>query len=314
MLRARPTRTALSAECRRPLRSRGDYLLWFIPAMALQFGLVAMGAALRGTGNFKPGMVVQRATVVINIVLAPVLIFGWGTGVALGVGGAAIATLIADGHRHRLDDVVFPAGECVPEVLGGSGEAALPALGKPAENRPASGRRVRPDDRLSDHRLRREPPLRRQRAGGLRDRHARRPGVLHAGRGARLRGGACGRTEFRRAAAPIVCVQTFYVAAGMAVGVMACVRWRRSCSSRPRSMVRSSRPIAAVIAVGEEYLRIVSWSFVVPRAIIFVASSMFQAMGNTLPSLISSFARIVAVSIPVLLLAQTPDFSCGGCG
>src|SRR6478735_3855236 len=36
-----------------------DYLLWFIPAMALQFGIVAMSAALRGTGNFKPGMVVQ---------------------------------------------------------------------------------------------------------------------------------------------------------------------------------------------------------------------------------------------------------------
>src|SRR5688572_26677485 len=30
-----------------------DYLLWFIPAMSLQFGMVAMGSALRGTGNFK---------------------------------------------------------------------------------------------------------------------------------------------------------------------------------------------------------------------------------------------------------------------
>src|SRR5687767_9508360 len=30
------------------------FLLWFIPAMALQFAMVAMGAALRGTGNFKP--------------------------------------------------------------------------------------------------------------------------------------------------------------------------------------------------------------------------------------------------------------------
>ena len=87
-----------------------DYLLWFIPAMALQFGLVAMGAALRGTGNFKPGMVVQTATVIINIVLAPLLIFGWGTGAPLGVAGAAIATLIADRHRHRLDGVVLPAG------------------------------------------------------------------------------------------------------------------------------------------------------------------------------------------------------------
>src|SRR6185503_7543530 len=51
----------------------------------LFFPLGAMGAALRGTGNFKPGMIVQSATIVINIILAPVLVFGWGTGVALGV-------------------------------------------------------------------------------------------------------------------------------------------------------------------------------------------------------------------------------------
>ena len=38
-----------------------EYLLWFIPAMALQFGLIAMASALRGTGNFRPGMVVQTA-------------------------------------------------------------------------------------------------------------------------------------------------------------------------------------------------------------------------------------------------------------
>jgi Na+-driven multidrug efflux pump len=60
-------------------RLAADYLLWFIPAMTLQFGIVAMSAALRGTGNFKPGMVVQVGTVVLNMVLAPFLIFGWGT-------------------------------------------------------------------------------------------------------------------------------------------------------------------------------------------------------------------------------------------
>src|SRR5688572_10759013 len=62
-----------------------EYLLWFIPAMALQFGLIAMGSALRGTGNFRPGMIVQTATVILNIVLAPVLIFGWGPIPSLGV-------------------------------------------------------------------------------------------------------------------------------------------------------------------------------------------------------------------------------------
>ncbi len=72
-----------------------QYLLWFIPAMALQFAMVAMGAALRGTGNFKPGMYVQTGTVIINIVLAPFLIFGWGPFPEMGVSGAAVATLVA---------------------------------------------------------------------------------------------------------------------------------------------------------------------------------------------------------------------------
>ena len=71
------------------------YLTWMVPAMALQFALVAMSSALRGTGVFKPGMVVQTATVIVNIVLAPILIFGWGTGWPMGVAGAALASLVA---------------------------------------------------------------------------------------------------------------------------------------------------------------------------------------------------------------------------
>ena len=39
-------------------RLTGQYLLWFIPAMALQFPMDAMSAALRGTGNFKIGVAV----------------------------------------------------------------------------------------------------------------------------------------------------------------------------------------------------------------------------------------------------------------
>ena len=61
----------------------------------MSFMLVTMASALRATGNFKPTMLVGTATVLLNMVLAPFLIFGWGTGRPLGVAGAALSTLIA---------------------------------------------------------------------------------------------------------------------------------------------------------------------------------------------------------------------------
>ncbi len=71
------------------------YLLWFMPALALQFVVLVMASALRGTGIVRPTVIVQVITVVINILLAPVLIAGWGTGLALGVAGAGLASSIA---------------------------------------------------------------------------------------------------------------------------------------------------------------------------------------------------------------------------
>src|ERR1700689_1820663 len=71
------------------------YLYWFLPGLALQFAMVAMGSALRGTGIVQPTMVVQGLTVILNIVLAPVLIAGWGSGHPLGVAGAGLASTIA---------------------------------------------------------------------------------------------------------------------------------------------------------------------------------------------------------------------------
>ena len=72
-----------------------EYLDWFIPGLALQFGLVVMGSALRGTGIVQPTMVVQAVTVLLNAALAPIFIAGWGTGVPMGVAGAGLASTIA---------------------------------------------------------------------------------------------------------------------------------------------------------------------------------------------------------------------------
>ena len=72
-----------------------QYFRWFVPALSLQFGLVAQGGALQGTGVVKPTMTVQLISVATNILLTPILVAGWFTGVPLGVEGAGIATLLS---------------------------------------------------------------------------------------------------------------------------------------------------------------------------------------------------------------------------
>src|SRR5207244_3287579 len=48
-----------------------SYLLWFIPALMMQFPMTALGSAMRATGIMKPIVAVQAFTVVINMGLAP---------------------------------------------------------------------------------------------------------------------------------------------------------------------------------------------------------------------------------------------------
>jgi Na+-driven multidrug efflux pump len=72
-------------------------------------------------------------------------------------------------------------------------------------------------------------------------------------------------------------------------------------------MIRVFTSDPQVVAVGAEYLRIVSWNFVA-SGVIFVCSSTFQAMGNTVPALVSSFVRIALVVPAAFLLARVAGF------
>ena len=100
-------------------------------------------------------------------------------------------------------------------------------------------------------------------------------------------------------------LDTYKHAAMIATGFM--VIFTIVCHIVPVAMVRVFSKDPAVIEVGEEYLRIISLNYVA-SGLIFVNSSMFQAMGNTIPSLMTSSVRIILVAIPALLLARLAGF------
>jgi putative MATE family efflux protein len=301
-LRLRYTRT-LSADALTASLA-ADYLLWFIPAMSLQFAMVAMGAALRGTGNFKPGMIVQTATVILNMVLAPVLIFGWFTGYPMGVAGAAISTLVAvivgvlwlsryftsaneflhfrrADWRPRFDiwasmlKIGLPAGAefaltavylfIVYTVCRPFGASAQAAFG--------IGLRLVQSMFL--------------------------PVVALAFAAGPVAGQNVGARQAGRVRT------TFLSAVVMAAGVMAISAVFGYVEAERLMKVFAHDP--EVITIGVEYLRIVAWSFIA-SGVVFVSSSMFQALGNAVPPMLTSVSRITIVAIPVVILSQRPGF------
>src|SRR6266516_4774807 len=244
-----------------------QYLAWFVPAMALQFGLVAMGAALRAIGNFKTGMVVGTATVIINMILAPFLIFGWGPGHPLGVAGAASSSLVAI--------VVGLVWLTAYFWKVGSFLRFDPSAWRP-----------RPD------------VWKRMLSIGL-------PSGVEFGITTVYLALVYSITRHFGARLAQRVKDTFKDAAWIAVSLM--VVFAVACHLLPAPFVRVFSKDPDVIAVGTEYLRIISFNYVA-SGLVFVASSTFQAMGNTVPSLIASVVRIALVAIPGLIVSRLPGF------
>jgi putative MATE family efflux protein len=284
-------------------RQAARYLLWFIPAMALQFPLVSMSAALRGVGNFKLGVAVGILTIVINMVLAPILIFGWLGAPAMGIGGAAVASLVAIAvgdswlALHFRGDALlsYAREEWRPRVaiwkrmlgigLPSGFDFAMMAVylfivyavtrpfGAAAQAGFGIGMRI-------------------MQAGFM-------PVVALGMSVAPIVGQNFGARQADRVR------RTFRDGALLGAGMM--LLFFILCHVAPSGLVRIFTKDPAVIAVGDEYLRIISWNFVA-AGVNFVMGSMFQGMGNTLPSIATSLVRILIVTVPVLILARSPGF------
>jgi putative MATE family efflux protein len=281
-----------------------SYLRWFLPALALQFALVSMGSALRGTGIAKPMMVVQMLSVLLNAVLAPVLIAGWLTGRPMGVAGAGLASTIAVAAS-----VLAALGYFIRYEKYVGWDRALMGW------RPDAWRRI----------LRIGVPAGAEFAFMFVSLAVIYVIIARFGPAAQAGFGVGSRVmqaiflpamAIAFAAAPIagqnVAAQrperaraTFHQAVLMGSALMATLTVL--CHVRPELLVSPFSSDPAVTAVATEYLTIISWTFVA-GGFNFTCSGMFQAIGNTVPSLIASATRVVIFVVPALLLTRRADF------
>ncbi|MCA1529303.1 MATE family efflux transporter [Bradyrhizobium yuanmingense] len=280
------------------------YLLWFVPALALEFVMQVIASALSATGIVRPAMLVRILAVIINIALAPVLISGWGTGYPLGVAGAGLASTIAVGagvlmllayfrkveryvafnpvqwrpqprHFKRILNVGLPAGgefammfifmAVVYYVLRDFGAAAQAGFG--------IGQRV-----LA---LIQMPAL---------------AVALAAGPIAGQNFGAGNAARVRE-----TFVKSALIATVVAVGFMILAQLKPELLLAGFSNDRETMEVAFL------FLRIISLNMVA-QGLIFTCSSMFQGLGNTKPVLLSSMTRVLTYSLPVLWLSTRPGF------
>ena len=278
------------------------YLYWYLPGLSLQFAMVAMASAMRGTGIVKPAMAVQMITVLLNILLAPVFIAGWGTGRPIGVAGAGLASTVAISvgvvvlylYFHRLEHYVRselplwrPQAQAWRRILAigvpAGGEfmmmfvimAVIYTVTRPfgpdAQAGFGVGARVMQAMFMPAMALAFAiAPVAGQNFGaGLRDRV---------------------RETFRTALA----MSTVLMVALTLVSQL----W-------PRPLVAAFADDSAVIATGVLYLTVISWNYVA-SGINFCCSAMFQGLGNTMPALLSSGSRLLTFVAPLLWMSGRP--------
>ena len=93
-----------------------DYLRIFFLGIPFVFGFFVFAALMRGYGNTRAPMRVMVISVLLNLVIDPLLIFGVGPLPSLGISGAAVATVISRGLATVIGFYLLYYGDVGPDI------------------------------------------------------------------------------------------------------------------------------------------------------------------------------------------------------
>ena len=280
------------------------YLAWYVPSLALQYWTAAMGSALRGTGIAKPTMLVQVLTVIINAILAPVLIAGGGTGHPMGVAGAGLATTISVALGTLLLILYFIKLEKFVSFDSSLWAPRFEAWGRLFRiGLPAGGEFALMFVYLAViYFVIRDFGVEAQAGFGVGTRVMQAiflPAMAVAFASSPVAAQNMGAGHFDRVR------ETFR--ASIIIGSVIMAGLTLLTQIAPALLVGIWAKNPAVVAVGAEFLRYISWNFVA-QGIVFTCSGMFQAIGNTVPAMVSSASRLITFAVPVVWLSNKPGF------
>lgn len=288
------------------VRSEGlRYLYWFLPGMSLQFAMMTMSSALRGTGIVKPAMAIQVLTVILNTILTPMLILGVGPLPSLGVVGAGLASsisivvgvLMLVAYFFKLEKYVsFQKVLWQPDLriwrkiidigLPAGGEMLLLFVYFSVVYWVSQGFGASAQAGFS--------------IGGRIMQSIFMPAMVISFVIGPIAGQNFGAQCPERVRETLS--KGMMLSSVIMVAVTLFLQWR------PEFLVAFFTDDAAVIEVGTVFLKIVSLNFVA-QGVVFTCSGIFQGLGNTRPALLSSFVRI-GLFIPIAVyLSYQEDFT-----
>ena len=280
------------------------YIAWALPGHALALPMAVYSAALRAAGVVLPTVCIYGITVIVNTILAPILITGWGTGMALGVVGAGVATtcsatlgiILFAVYFHRADvylsvrttmmrpqskywrDLLklgVPAGSDFVFTFLGTAVTyyAISAFGVAAQAGFSIGLRVLQTAAI--------------------------PGLSIAFAAGPIAGQSFGARKGDRV------LETFRRAVLLGVVIMAAITL--VLRSQIVFLVEFFKADAAAAGVAAVYLSLMSWTLAA-QALVYTCKTMFQGLGSTVPAFVSSMVCFIAFSVSALWVSRLPGF------